>query len=100
IQFGNIQLNTKMSAELIAVDAGGEKNLSVVKTDMDALAAHTITVTASLPQDWPTDQYKLDVYLADKLVKSQPFSVQYHTALPSPPADSPILVCLTLDTCV
>jgi hypothetical protein len=76
IQFGSIQLNTKMSAELIAVDAGGSKNASVIKKDMDALAANTFTFTASLDKDWPTGQYKLDVYLADKLVKSQPFSVE------------------------
>jgi hypothetical protein len=76
IQFGSIQLNTKMSAELIAVDAGGNKNSSVIKKDMDALAANIFTFTASLDRDWPAGKYKLDVYLADKLVKSQPFSVQ------------------------
>jgi hypothetical protein len=76
IKFGDIQLNTKMSADLIAVNAGGSKDQSIVKKDMDALAVNTFTFTASLPQDWPVGRYKLDVYLADKLVKSHPFTVE------------------------
>ena len=54
----------------------GRRTVFVVKKDMDALAANIFTFTASLPRDWPTGKYKLDVYLADKLVKSHPFAVE------------------------
>jgi hypothetical protein len=67
----------KVKVDLIAVDAGGEKNMSIVSQDYEVGGINNnVDVTFSLPRDWPTGQYRVDAYVNGQLSKSKEFTVQ------------------------
>src|SRR6266480_4909675 len=58
-----------------AVDTTAGQNIEVASKDVTGVVANTITGNVSLPNDWPTGTYKLDVYLNGALANTTPYSV-------------------------
>lgn len=81
IQHATIRLSTLASGatvhiKWIAVDAGGEQNVTVVEQDFEAIVGNTVNLKVSLPNDWPVGSYKLDVYIDGELAASEPITVE------------------------
>jgi hypothetical protein len=67
----------KVKADLIAVDAGGEKNFVIASKELTLSGIENqMDVTFSLPTTWPPGKYKIDAYLDGKLGKSRQFDVK------------------------
>ena len=67
----------KVKADLVAVDAGGEKNFMVASKELNLSGIENqMDVTFSLPTSWPPGKYKIDAYLNGKLGKSHEFEVK------------------------
>ena len=76
VELNRIETGLKVRLAWIAVEAGGEKNLEIDRSEFTGLAANTIHGQIELPNDWPTGRYKLDVYLNDALARSVAFTVE------------------------
>ena len=75
VTLDHIETGLKVKLTWVAVEAGGETNTEIASYEFSALAGNVINGQASLPNDWPTGKYRLDVYLNDKLTQSANFNV-------------------------
>ena len=75
IKLNRIEGGLKVKLTWIVVDAGGSTNRVLDNSEFTALAGNVVNGKASLPNDWPTGKYRLDVYLNDKLAQSVDFNV-------------------------
>ncbi|HVU11935.1 MAG TPA: hypothetical protein VHD90_11685 [Phototrophicaceae bacterium] len=75
VTLDHLETGLKVKLTWVAVDAGGETNKEIDSSEFSALVANTINGKLSLPNDWPTGKYRLDVYLNDALAQSQSFNV-------------------------
>jgi outer membrane usher protein FimD/PapC len=67
----------KVKGVFTAVNAGGEKNTKILEKEIELTSAmNTANFTMKLEQPFPAGDYKLDVYLNDKLVKTHNYKVQ------------------------
>jgi hypothetical protein len=68
---------TKMKFSWFIVDAGGSKNEKIKDIDYTTGASENIIHGhLTLPRDWPTGKYKVDLYVNDNLEKTAQFSVK------------------------
>lgn len=78
IRTSHVPSGTKVKIDWVAVDAGGEKNTTVVTKDyvLEGME-NTVTISAELPGGvWPAGKYRVDAYVGDKLAKSKDFIVE------------------------
>lgn len=67
----------KVRSVFTAVNAGGEKNVKILEKEIELTSVmNTANFTMKLEQPFPAGDYKLDVYLNDKLVKTHNYKVQ------------------------
>jgi hypothetical protein len=67
----------KVRGVFTAVNAGGEKNVKILEKEIELTSVmNTANFTLKLDQPFPAGDYKLDVYLNDKLVKTHNYKVQ------------------------
>lgn len=67
----------KVRGVFTAVNAGGEKNVKILEKEIELTSLmNTANFTMKLDQPFPAGDYKLDVYLNDKLVKTHNYKVQ------------------------
>ncbi len=67
----------KVKGVFTAVNAGGEKNVKILEKEVELTSLmNTAKFTMMLEQPFPVGDYKLDVYLNDKLVKTHNYKVQ------------------------
>jgi hypothetical protein len=67
----------KVKGVFTAVNAGGEKNVKILEREIELTSVmNTANFTMKLEQPFPAGDYKLDVYLNDKLVKTHNYKVQ------------------------
>lgn len=67
----------KVRGVFTAVNAGGEKNVKILEKEIELTSGmNTANFTLKLDQPFPAGDYKLDVYLNDKLVKTHNYKVQ------------------------
>lgn len=67
----------KVRGVFTAVNAGGEKNFKIVEKEIVlGTLANTAVFSAILDRDFPAGDYKLDVYVNEKLVKTHNYKVQ------------------------
>ncbi len=67
----------KVKGIFTAVNAGGQKNVKILEKEIELTSVmNTAKFTMMLEQPFPTGDYKLDVYLNDKLVKMHNYKVQ------------------------
>jgi hypothetical protein len=76
VELNRIETGLKVGLVWIAVEAGGEKNFEIDRTEFTSLAANTIKGKIELPTDWPVGSYRLDIYLNDALARSVDFAVE------------------------
>jgi|GEM_PF-4844618 len=79
--FVKAQLNrmqTGLTGKLVwtAVDTSAGKNIEVYSVDLNSGVANVINGNISLPKDWPTGSYKLDIYLMGALAKTETFTIE------------------------
>jgi hypothetical protein len=75
VTLNHLETGLKVKLSWIAVDAGGETNTEIANSEFTALVGNVINGQVSLPNDWPTGKYRLDIYLNDKLAQSVDFTV-------------------------
>src|SRR5579871_6551600 len=61
VKFENLASGVKVTFAWVAVNAGGETNKTIATVDVNAALANQADSDATLPTDWPTGQYRLDV---------------------------------------
>lgn len=67
----------KVRGVFTAVNAGGEKNFKIMEKELElGTLLNTATFSLSMDKAFPAGDYKLDVFLNGKLVKTQPYKVQ------------------------
>lgn len=67
----------KVKGIFTAVNAGGEKNMKILEKELETNSiTNTADFTLTLDQPFPKGDYKLDVYLNDKLAKTVNYKVQ------------------------
>lgn len=67
----------KVKGVFTAVNAGGEKNSKVLEKELDlGTLMNTATFTATIDAGFPAGDYKFDIYIGDKLAKTQTYKVQ------------------------
>ncbi len=67
----------KVKAVFTAVNAGGEKNMKILEKELETnMVTNTADFTMTLDQPFPKGDYKLDVFLNDKLGKTVNYKVQ------------------------
>lgn len=67
----------KVIGVFTAVNADGQKNVKMLEKEVELTSLmNTAKFTMRLPQPFPVGDYKLDVYLNDKLVKTHNYKVQ------------------------
>ena len=76
ITLDHIETGLKVKLTWVAVDANGVTNQTIDSSEFTSLAANVVNGKLSLPHDWPTGKYRLDVYLNDSLQQSVNFNVQ------------------------
>jgi hypothetical protein len=68
---------TKMKFSWIIVDAGGSKNEKIKEIDYTTRAIENVVHGhLTLPQDWPSGKYKVDVFVNGNLEKTAQYSVK------------------------
>ena len=68
---------SRVKAVFTAVNAGGEKNMRILEKELEtSMITNTADFTMTLDQPFPKGDYKLDVYLNDKLAKTVNYKVQ------------------------
>ena len=75
VTLNRIETGLKVKLTWVAVDAGGQTNKTIDSAEFTSLAANTVNGKISLPNDWPTGKYRLDIYLNDTLQQSVDFTV-------------------------
>lgn len=69
--------DAKVKADLVAVDTPEGKNINVLSQDYDlAGIENSVDLTFSLPNDWPTGSYKIDVSVNGQPGKSKEFKIE------------------------
>ena len=67
----------KVKGVFTAVNAGGQKNVKILEKEIELTSLmNTATFTMKLEQPFPVGDYKLDVHINDKLVKTHNYKVQ------------------------
>ena len=67
----------KVKGVFTAVNAGGQKNVKILEKEIELTSAmNTANFSMKLEQPFPVGDYKLDVYLNDKPVKTHNYKVQ------------------------
>ena len=67
----------KVKGVFTAVNAGGEKNFKVLEKEIEIGALmNTATFTAKVNNEFPAGDYKFDLYVNDKLIKTHNYKVQ------------------------
>lgn len=67
----------KVKGVFTAVNAGGQKNVQILEKEVELTSVmNTAKFTMMLEQPFPVGDYKLDVYLNGKLVKTHNYKVQ------------------------
>ncbi len=68
---------TKVKAEWIVVNAGGERDTKFLEKEFKTTGEmDVVTFTAKLPREWPDGDYKVNVFVNDKLEKSLDFQIK------------------------
>ncbi len=67
--------NHEFLVEYWAVDTSAGKNIRVGDFKASALVANTINASLTLPRDWPTGLYRLDVKMDGELIGSHEYDV-------------------------
>jgi hypothetical protein len=75
VKLNRLETDLRLKLTWMVVEAGGERDMEVNSYEYTALAANAVDGQISLPNDWPTGQYRLDVCLNDKLAQSLAFTV-------------------------
>jgi hypothetical protein len=76
VNLNHLETGLKVKLSWIAVDAAGQApNTTVAEKEFTGLVGNVIDGNVSLPNDWPTGKYRLDIYLNDKLAQSVDFNV-------------------------
>jgi hypothetical protein len=76
VALANAPDDTKVKAVWTAVEAQGESPNTVILEKELVTGLSSITFNLSLNSAWPVGQYKVDLYLNDKLDRTITFSVQ------------------------
>ena len=67
----------KVKGVFTAVNAGGEKNFKILEKEVELGSLMNLAnFTARTEREFPAGEYKFDVYVNDKLVKTQNYKVQ------------------------
>lgn len=76
IKFSEIH-EGKVMGVFTAVDAGGEKNVKILEKVIEGGAPmNTATFTAKASNAFPIGDYKFDLYVNDKLIKTHNYTVR------------------------
>lgn len=76
VKLNRLDVGLKVKLSWVAVDAAGQTaNTVVAEKEFSALVGNEIDGNVSLPNDWPTGKYRLNIYLNDTLAKSVDFTV-------------------------
>ncbi|MFO1470471.1 MAG: hypothetical protein U1F27_05460 [Turneriella sp.] len=75
-QLNRMQSNLTGKLVWTAVDTTAGKNIEVYSLDLNSAMANVIDGNVSLPKDWPTGSYKLDIYLMGALAKTETFTIE------------------------
>ncbi len=77
IRLSGVERGTRVRAVWSAVEAGGETDYIIATQDLTAeIRGNVGDFMVSLPRSWPVGRYRVDVYLGDRLARSQEFAVQ------------------------
>ncbi len=67
----------KVKGVFTAVNAGGQKNYKIMEKEIEVgTLMNTAAFSLTLDKGFPAGDYKLDVYMGEKLVKTQNYKVQ------------------------
>lgn len=76
VQFSETNVG-KVRGVFTATDAGGEKNFKILEKEIElGTLMNTGTFTMTLNKDFPVGDYKLDVYVNGRLIKTHDYKVQ------------------------
>jgi hypothetical protein len=75
VKFENLASGSKVTYIWVAVNAGGATNKTIATVDVNTVLANEGDSDATLPNDWPTGQYRLDVSVNGTVLKSVSFNV-------------------------
>lgn len=77
IQLSGVEMGTKVRAELVAVDAGGEEDYTVAEEDLTVdMGGRSANFTIELPRPWPPGTYRVDVYLNGRPARALEFEIE------------------------
>ena len=75
VELSRLEVNAKVRVAWMAVGADNGKDVQIADKSFDGLAFNKIDVNVSLPRAWPVGAYRLDVYVNEKLIHSEPFKI-------------------------
>lgn len=76
VKLSEIESGTKVKAVWTAVNAGGAKNEKILDKELETDSMmNQVNFSLSMPNPFPTGDYKLDIYLNGKLVKTVNYKV-------------------------
>ena len=75
VKLDRLETGLKVKVSWVAVAAAGSTNQVLAEREFSALTANTIRGDITLPNDWPTGKYRVDIYVNDSLQKSVDFTV-------------------------
>jgi hypothetical protein len=76
VNLNNPKIDTKVKAVWSVVDAEGTQNQQILDKEVTTENRESVVqFTLSLPRDWPTGKYKVDLYLNNTLDRTLEFSV-------------------------
>lgn len=77
IRLSGVEMGTKVRAELVAVNAGGEEDYTVAGEDLTVdIGGRSATFTVELPRPWPSGAYRIDVYLNGRPARALKFAIE------------------------
>jgi hypothetical protein len=77
VKLSEIESGTRVKAVWTAVNAGGEKNQKILEKEVETDSMmNQANFSLSLPNPFPTGDYKVEIYLNGKLSKTVNYKVQ------------------------
>ncbi len=77
IRLSGVEMGTKVRAELVAVNAGGEEDYTVAGEDLTVdMGGRSATFTVGLPRPWPPGTYRIDLYLNGRPARGLKFEIE------------------------
>lgn len=76
-QLSEFEGGTKVKFVFTAIDAGGEKNYRILEKEQETNSlTNRVTCSFKMPNEFPTGDYKVEVFVNGKLSKSVRYKIQ------------------------